>query len=709
MDRLLPADPSWIGGHRLVARLGAGGMGVVYLARSPHGAWVALKVIRAEFAEDAGFLARFRRETELATRLSSRWTVPVLTADADARSPWLATAYVPGLPLNEALALHEHWPPAQVRTLAAALAAALEDVHGAGLVHRDVKPANVLLAADGPRLIDFGIARAVGATALTTDGTVIGSPGYLSPEQARGTAVGTASDVFSLGCVLAHTATGRAPFGTGGAAAVLFRTVHEEPDLTGLPHELDAPLRACLAKNAAERPTVTELRGLFGVFDPGSWLPGGLPAVVADRAGRVLDLPVPEPTELSAAGPPLPSAVPVVPTGPPVSRRRLLAASAALGVAAVGGGTAWWQWGRSRGTGGTGQSLPTRVIGLLGDRSAAAVLAQERGAGLAVAEHNARPDRAFDLALRTADDGGTAEGSAAAARRLAADPDVHAVIAAGDNRAVPAAVPVCTEAGVCLLVTRADTERLNAVNATTALVLRPTRTAGPGAVDRYLNRVVRPRRTVVVHDLADEEEGRPTVEIVTVHGKLDGKVDVLEVAADDDFGAVARTIAARPDDAVLFAGVTPARAAACAKALRTAGHRGVRAADENVLSAGFLREAEGWWISTARTDAAADPRTRAFATAYTARHRTAPGPWAAEAYDAVRFAAHGLAALGGEGRESLRAELLRAPWQGITRRYSYESQSQFLETGQDGGWFLFHVEDGRARFVSRHDDIGTGT
>ncbi|MFI8182356.1 bifunctional serine/threonine-protein kinase/ABC transporter substrate-binding protein [Actinacidiphila glaucinigra] len=708
MDQLLPADPAWIGGHRIVARLGAGGMGVVYLARSPHGAWVALKVIRVEYAEDAGFLARFRRETELATRLSSRWTVPVLTADADARSPWLATAYVPGLPLNEALALHGPWPPAQVRSLAAALAAALDDVHGAGLVHRDVKPANVLLAADGPRLIDFGIARAVGATALTTDGTVIGSPGYLSPEQARGTAVGAASDVFSLGCVLAHAATGRAPFGTGGAAAVLFRTVHEEPDLSGLPRELDAPLRACLAKDADERPTVAELRGLFGAFDPRSWLPGGLPAAVADRAGRVLDLPVPEPTELSAAPAPLPlsAASPV----PSASRRRLLAASAALGVGAIGGGTAWWQWGRDRGTGGTGKrTLPTRVIGLLGDRSAAAVLAQERGAAIAVAEHNARPDRPFDLALRTADDRGTAAGSAAGAARLTADPDVHAVVAAGTNQAAPAAVPVCTEAGVCLLVTRADTEQLNVVHTTTALVLRPTRTAGPGAVVRYLNRIVRPSRTVVVHDLADEEEGLPTVQFVTVHGKLDGTVDVLEVAADEGFTAAAHTVAGRPDDAVLFAGVTPARAAACAKALRAAGHRGVRVADENVLSASFLREAEGWWIGTAYTDASADPRTRAFASAYRTRHRTAPGPWAAEAYDAVRFAAHGLSAGSGDGRESLRAELLRAPWQGITRRFSYESQSQFLETGQDGGWFLFHVEDGRARFVSRHDDIGTTT
>ncbi|MFD3453856.1 bifunctional serine/threonine-protein kinase/ABC transporter substrate-binding protein [Streptomyces sp. NPDC058691] len=705
MDRLLPADPSWIGGHRLVARLGAGGMGVVYLARSPHGAWVALKVIRAEYAEDADFLARFRRETELATRLSSRWTVPVLTSDAEAPSPWLATAYVPGLPLSEALALHGPWPLAQVRTLAAALTAALDDVHRAGLVHRDVKPANVLLAADGPRLIDFGIALAVGATALTADGSVIGSPGYLSPEQARGTAVGPPSDVFSLGCVLVHTLTGRPPFGAGGAAAVLYRTVHEEPELTGLPVELDAPLRACLAKSAGERPTVARLRDLFGAFDSRSWLPGGLPAVVAGRAGRVLDLPVPEPTALSAAGP----AVADPPSA--TSRRGLLAASAALGVGAIGGGTAWWQWGRSRKGGGTGRrTLPTRVIGLLGDRSTAVVRSQERGAAIAVAEHNSRADRPFDLALRAVDDRGTAAGSAAGAARLVGDADVHAVIAAGSNRAVPAAVPVCTKAAVCLLVTRADGEQLNAANTTSALVLRSTRTAGPGAVVRYLNRVVRPSRTVVVQDLADGAESRLTVAFVTVHGNLVGRVDVLEVAADRDFTAAAHDIAAHPDDAVLFAGVTPSRAAACAKALRAAGHRGVRAADEYVLSASFLREGEGWWISTGYADAGADSRLRAFAAAYQARHHSAPGPWAAEAYDAVRYAAHGLAAPGGDGhRESLRAELLRAPWQGITRRLSYESQVQYLETGQDGGWFLYHVEDGKARFVARHDDIGKST
>ncbi|MFD3590208.1 bifunctional serine/threonine-protein kinase/ABC transporter substrate-binding protein [Streptomyces sp. NPDC058683] len=696
MERLQPADPSSIGGHRLVGRLGAGGMGVVYLARSPHGAWVALKVIREEYAEDPGFHARFRRETELASRLAGRWTVPVLAADADARSPWLATAYIPGLPLSEALALRGPWPLPQVRALAAALAAALDDVHRAGLVHRDVKPANVLLAADGPRLIDFGIARAVGATALTTDGSVIGSPGYLSPEQARGRTVGPPSDVFSLGCVLAHTATGRPPFGTGRAATVLYRTVHKEPDLAGLSADLVPMVRACLTKEPDDRPTVARLRAEFGEFTTGTWLPEGLPALVADRATDVLDLPVPEPTTLS---------VPDAEAGP--SRRRLLIASAAVGVSAVGGGSAWWRWGRTGAPTAGKRPLPSRTLALLGDLSTAVVQAQVRGARLAVAEHNAGSDRTFDLALRTADDRGTAAGSTAAAGRLVAAPEVYAVIGAGTNTAVPAAVPVCTKAGVCLLITRADTDAIDVTNTTSSLILRSTRTPGPGSLVKYLNRVVKPARTVVVHDLTDAEEGEATLRAITVYRTLEvGTVDAAEVAKGDGFTGVAHDLAAHPDTVVIFAGGVPDRAAACAEALTAAGHRGVRGGDEHILGTSFLRAGTGWWISTGYCDAATDPRTRAFAAAYRSRYRTAPPPWAAEAYDAVRYAAHGLAAPGGGERESLRAELLRAPWQGITRRYKYESQSQYLETGQDGGWFLYRVEGAKARFVARHDDIG---
>ncbi|MGW0650304.1 serine/threonine-protein kinase, partial [Streptomyces umbrinus] len=264
MRALRPGDPPFVGGHRLLGRLGAGGMGVVYLARSTGGALVALKVIRAEYAADHGFRTRFRREAEAASGLTGRWLVPVTAAEPEAREPWLTTAFVPGPSLAEAVALHGPLPERTVRALGARLAEALTEVHAAGLVHRDVKPGNVLLALDGPRLIDFGIARSTGATALTASDVVIGSPGYLSPEQARvrtgGVGVGPPSDVFSLGCVLAYAATGRRPFGTGTAAAVIFRTVHEEPDLDAVPWTLVPLLAACLAKDPEARPTAEAVR-----------------------------------------------------------------------------------------------------------------------------------------------------------------------------------------------------------------------------------------------------------------------------------------------------------------------------------------------------------------------------------------------------------------------------------------------------------------
>ncbi|MFI6276393.1 bifunctional serine/threonine-protein kinase/ABC transporter substrate-binding protein [Streptomyces sp. NPDC050988] len=262
MRPLRPGDPPFVSGYRLLGRLGAGGMGVVYLARSTGGALVALKVIRAEYAADHDFRTRFRREAEAASGLTGQWLVPVTAAEPAAREPWLATAFVPGPSLAEAVTLHGPLPERTVRALGARLAEALTEVHAAGLVHRDVKPGNILLALDGPRLIDFGIARSTGATALTASDVVIGSPGYLSPEQARarGDDVGPPSDVFSLGCVLAYAATGRRPFGTGTAAAVIFRTVHEEPDLDAVPWTLAPLLTDCLAKDPAARPTAQEVR-----------------------------------------------------------------------------------------------------------------------------------------------------------------------------------------------------------------------------------------------------------------------------------------------------------------------------------------------------------------------------------------------------------------------------------------------------------------
>jgi serine/threonine protein kinase len=197
----------------LLARLGSGGMGRVYLGQSPGGRLVAVKLIRSELAESAQFRQRFAREVAAARTVGAMFTAPVVDADPDAPEPWLVTAYIDGLSLADAVASHGPLPVTSVLYLAAGLAEGLSAIHAAGLVHRDLKPSNVLLAGDGPRIIDFGISRAVDATGLTMSGLVVGSPGFMSPEQAEGREVGPASDVFSLGALLAFSATGAGPFG----------------------------------------------------------------------------------------------------------------------------------------------------------------------------------------------------------------------------------------------------------------------------------------------------------------------------------------------------------------------------------------------------------------------------------------------------------------------------------------------------------------
>ncbi|MGC9498353.1 PQQ-binding-like beta-propeller repeat protein [Streptomyces sp. WG7] len=328
METLHSDDPRQLGSYRLLRRLGAGGMGRVYLARSPGGRTVAVKVVRPDLAADGDFRARFRHEVEIARAVSGRFTAPVVDADPDASLPWLATSYVLGPDLTDVVAAHGALPEHTVRALAAGLAAALKDIHAAGLIHRDLKPSNVLLAADGPRLIDFGIARAVDGSRMTQTGVVVGSPGYMSPEQAMGKDVGTAGDVFSLGSVLAFAATGRSVFGDGTAshAALLYQVVHGEADLTGVPPSLLGLIRACLMKDPAQRPApgeiVTALAGQGIDAALHDWLPSAVASTIATHAAGILDLEAPEAPEAppnvspaqaaSAFGP-----APTMPTGTP--------------------------------------------------------------------------------------------------------------------------------------------------------------------------------------------------------------------------------------------------------------------------------------------------------------------------------------------------------------------------------------------------------
>ncbi|MFE2723229.1 serine/threonine-protein kinase [Kitasatospora sp. NPDC059327] len=292
-------DPRQVGGYRLLRRLGAGGMGRVYLGRTAGGRAVAVKLVRGELAEDAEFRARFRQEVAAARRVGGAWTAPVLDADTEGEHPWVATGYVAGPALGTAVGDFGPLPEHAVRALGVGLAEALAQVHGLGLVHRDVKPSNVLLTLDGPRLIDFGIARALDATSgFTQSGYVVGSPGFMSPEQANGQPAGPPSDVFSLGAVLAFAATGVQPFGEGVSVAVLlYRVLHEEPDLTGLTGSLRPVVRDCLAKDPAARPTPRQLRDRLDAdgaatvrLGRGGWLPPALAAGVGRSAVELLDL-----------------------------------------------------------------------------------------------------------------------------------------------------------------------------------------------------------------------------------------------------------------------------------------------------------------------------------------------------------------------------------------------------------------------------------
>ncbi|MEV5873555.1 serine/threonine-protein kinase [Streptomyces sp. NPDC052101] len=321
MEKLGAGDPQHIGSYRLLARLGAGGMGHVYLARSDRGRTAAVKLVREELAAQEEFRARFRQEVQAARRVGGYWTAPVLDADTEAAVPWVATGYVAGPSLQQVVG-HDHGalPERSVRILAAGLAHALKDIHAAGIVHRDLKPSNVLVTIDGPRVIDFGIARALETTSLggeelTRTGSLLGSPGFMAPEQVRGDRITPACDIFCLGSVLAYAATGALPFGSAnsGVHALMFRIAQEEPDLAGVPEGIADLVRDCLRKDPGARPSLDALLERTGAEDTVAggrsrdpWLPGALVAQLGRHAVQLLEVEDPEGTgraASAAAGP----------------------------------------------------------------------------------------------------------------------------------------------------------------------------------------------------------------------------------------------------------------------------------------------------------------------------------------------------------------------------------------------------------------------
>lgn len=704
LEPLGPGDPARIAGYRVLGRLGAGGMGVVLLGRSAGGTLVAVKLIRAEYADDASFRARFRREVAVARRVRTRYAVPVVDADTEAAAPWLATAFVPGPSLADAVGATGPLPARSTRVLGGMLAEALDAVHTAGMVHRDVKPGNVLLASDGPRLIDFGIARALDDTVLTAADVVIGSPGFLSPEQAQGRPTGPPSDVFSLGCVLAYAATGTRPFGSGPVEAMLFRTVHDPARLDGVPAQLRPVVEACLAKKPGERPTAAEVRAACVEDDTErGWLPSSVTHLIAERSARMLALPEIDATRVDGPAPAESSGGPDGEGGPrPPGRRRMLFFASGAAALAAAGSTAWLI-GRDDETGGRrGEAAkPVLRLGLQADLSGPerhAGKAHEQGVRLAVAEHNARDDNPFALALTVADDRGDAARAESAARRLAADGRIVAVIGATGTDAAGATLDAYDEAGLTLLsMLDGDIRHMNRI----FLCARPSNAMQMYPVGQYLG----------LHGLDDialvddeSEYGRQVTRLFAEGLRGTGRVDVMPQtvpAGGRDTGARVRTVVARSPGAVVYGGEAEGLAG-FARALTAAGYRGPRIASQAAHDSRFLAQAgaaaEGWLVVSTATDPLAASSARGFARAFRARYRTDPPPFAAEAYDGVRLIASCLRSLDRPRptRHDLVPVVRRTTHQGVSKDYAFEPENGgYVGTGV----FFYRVTHGRFRFL----------
>ncbi|MFF2012803.1 bifunctional serine/threonine-protein kinase/ABC transporter substrate-binding protein [Streptomyces sp. NPDC058195] len=705
MEELRASDPSWIGGYRLLGRLGAGGMGAVYLGRTALGALAAVKVILPEHAGDAEFRLRFRREAAAARRVDSPWAVRVTGSGTEDERPWLATEFVPGPTLFEVVARCGPLPARSVRVLGRLLARALASVHAAGLIHRDVKPGNVLLAADGPRLIDFGVARVTDATALTAADLVVGTPGFLAPEQAaRGAfAVGPAGDVFSLGCLLAYAATGRPPFGSGAVDALLYRTVHEAPDLDGADDpELRALLTSLLDKDPAARPTAAALDARITEDVPNGsvdWLPEDVVRLIAERSAATLALPG---TDATLADTPEPQT-------PAPSRRGLLLLAGAGAVAVAGGGTfAVREWLRDDETQGAGSAGPrTWAIGVHADLSgprAAIGRAQERGVRIAVDRFNSRADKPFTLRVKAIDDRGDAAAGTRAAERFTRDRDVLAVVGPTDDPVTTAVLGTYDEAMLPIVTVSSQQLAFPVRSMRSFFQAVPSDAALAFPVSVRL--VLRPdvRRLGVLVDRAGGQAAYLAGYFLNriVIGSTDGTTYPRVVPAGTrDLSPVVDDLLAHRSDAFFHAG-DPAGAARAATALAATSYTGPRMAMHTTIGARFLADAgaaaEGWefvapWIG------ATAPAVKEFAAAHREKYGDAPAPWAAEAYDAAGLVLTALRALARKNRPPARsalvAKIATVTYRGVSRTYAFGEDYRLK--GQAG--HLHGVRDGAFRYL----------
>ncbi|MFB7917364.1 bifunctional serine/threonine-protein kinase/ABC transporter substrate-binding protein [Streptomyces sp. NPDC056061] len=706
MEELRGPDPSWIGGHRLLGRLGAGGMGVVYLGRTGDGALAAVKVILPEHVEDADFRVRFRREAEAARRVDSPWAVRVTGSGTEDERPWLATEFVPGPALSETIARCGPLPARSVRVLGRLLARALASVHAAGLVHRDVKPGNVLLGADGPRLIDFGVARVADATALTATDLVVGTPGFLAPEQATegAAAVGPAGDVFSLGCLLAYAATGRPPFGSGAVDALLYRTVHEAPDLDGIDDpELRELLGALLDKEPAGRPTAAGVDQRIAEDAPNGsidWLPEDVVRLIADRSAAALALPGVDATV--AVGPAVPAPVP--------GRRRLLLLAGAGVVAAAGAGVFGvreWLRDDAGGSGAAGTDAHTWTIGVQADLSgpgSADGRAQERGVRLAVDRFNSRADKPFELRVEALDDRGDTTAAVRVAERFTRDRDVLAVIGPTHDPATTAVLETYDEAMLPLITVSSLQLAYPARSQKSFFQAAP---ADAALAFPIINRLVLRPDVERLGVLVDRAGGQSAYQVGSLLNRIVGQKTTgtsyprVVPAGTRDLTPVVADMLAHRSDAFFHAG-DAAGAARTARALATASFAGPRMAMHTAMRTRFLKDAGGAaesWEFVAPFAGASAPAVKDFAAAHRKKYGSDPERWAAEAYDAAGLALAALTALARgkqpPTRAALVAKIAASAYHGISRDYAFDADHRLK--GQAA--HLHGVRDGAFRYL----------
>ncbi|MCM2393879.1 bifunctional serine/threonine-protein kinase/ABC transporter substrate-binding protein [Streptomyces albipurpureus] len=718
LERLLPTDPSTVAGYRLLGRLGAGGMGVVYLGRTEAGELAAVKVTHSDQAGDPGFRARFRREVDAARRVVSPWAVPVTGADPDAPEPWLATAFVPGPSLAEAIVAHGPLPTRSARILGVAIARALAAVHAAGLVHRDVKPGNVLLAVDGPRLIDFGIARTVEETVLTAPDMVVGTPGFLAPEQAeaRGDEIGPPSDVFALGCLLAYAVTARLPFGSGAVDALLYRTVHDDPDLSGIETELAQLIGECLAKEPRARPTadqVAERLAEDGPLGGADWLPAHVVRTIAHRSARMLALPDIEPTQG-----PEPERTPAPDPPQALSSRRKFLLGAGGAVLLAGGGGGLWaalRGGEGATKGGPPPKKRRYVIGVQADLSGpqkALGMEQERGARLAVEAHNARGGRPFPIELATADDAGDTAKVSAATDRMTGDRDVLAVLGSTGDYTTQAALPAYNEALLPLMTVSAGLNLLTAAKPLSPSIIRvcPAHPVAGSHLAYFLQLYYRQVKTKtarpgLLQERTDDTYAWQYVTIMNIMMRAYGHRPYPRVvpAGTDAYGPIIKDMLDAGIDSYVHGGTIPS-AVKAARALADAGFEGPRIGGPHLLSAEFLRQAgpaaEGWAIAAPVLDPLVHQSAKGFAAAYRKRFGAAPGFYAGESFDAVSMMIEEIVKAARSGGRpapaDLAAALRRKSFAGVMGKYQFDAENGERKSPRAQ---LYAVDNGRFRHL----------